>query len=230
MREQPIICIDNLVRRTPEGQTLLHPTSLDVCAGDRLGIVGESGSGKTLLLRSLAALDPIQGGTLRYRNEPILDKQIPEFRRDVIYLPQRPFLLEGSVEANLKMPFELKANKAKKFNRSRIENWLEQLGKSVTFLDKINDNLSGGEMQIVALLRAIQLDPKILLLDEPTASLDESLVTSVERFVHDWFQQSNRNVAWVWITHSKEQARRVCKTVCRMNSGRLLSDIGTGDA
>ena len=228
MREQSIIGIENLFRRTREGQTLLHPTSLDVCAGDRLGIVGESGSGKTLLLRSLAALDPIQGGTLVFHNEEVLDRHIPNYRRDVIYLPQRPFLMEGSVETNLRMPFSLKTNKSRKFNRTKIENWLDQIGKSATFLEKDKDNLSGGEMQIVALLRAIELDPKILLLDEPTASLDESLTTSVERFVTDWFHQSKRGVGWVWITHSKEQAKRVCKTVYRMQAGRLLHDNGTG--
>ena len=230
MNAPPIIGIQNLSRQSEDGVPLLSPTQLDVFPGNRLGIVGESGSGKTLLLRSLAALDPIQSGELRFHGRAVHGNLVPPYRASVVYLPQRPVLFEGTVESNLQLPFQLKSNADRQYDQRRIESWLEALGRNATFLSKNQENLSGGEMQIVALLRAIQIEPQVLLLDEPTAALDAGLTTSVERLVDCWFNESKQQAAFVWITHSMNQAERVCDTLYLMDSGRLRLHISNQEA
>src|SRR6266478_4288314 len=84
---------------------LLRDVSLAVRGGDRLAIIGPTGSGKTLLLRSLALLDPTDEGQVLRLNGPISPDSVPDFRRQVIYLHQRPALIEGTVEDNLRLPF-----------------------------------------------------------------------------------------------------------------------------
>lgn len=100
---------------------------------------------------------------------------------------------------------------------------LEGLGLGETFLEKSARDLSGGEGQIVSLLRAIQLGPSILLLDEPTASLDAASVAAVESLVTRWQAEAPGGRATVWVSHDAEQARRVGQRQLRMNAGELQS-------
>ena len=89
---------------------------------------------------------------------------------------------------------------------------LTHLGRDESFLDKPVGELSGGESQLVALLRAVQLDPKVLLLDEPTASLDAEATAAVETLVADWQAESAGARAVVWVSHDTGQAERGLRT------------------
>jgi len=157
----------NLTRCRPDGDArLLDDVSLSVCAGEKLSVTGASGSGKTLLLRALALLDPPDAGRVCYQGQVVLRDGVPGFRRAAIYLHQRPALLEETVEAALRRPFSLSVHRRKRFDRGRILEWLGRLGRSESFLGQRVGELSGGETQIVALLRALQLDD-----DQARASL-----------------------------------------------------------
>src|SRR5690242_11040785 len=83
------------------GGWLLEDVSIDTCPGERLAIVGPSGSGKSLLLRALALLDGIDAGKIEFRRQPAASTSVPDYRRNVSYLHQRPALFEGTVESNL---------------------------------------------------------------------------------------------------------------------------------
>lgn len=208
-------------RRLPGGQSwLLDDLSLGIDAGNRLAVVGASGSGKTLLLRALALLDPLDAGEIRWRGRPIADDHVPAYRREVMYLHQRPVVFPGSVEANLRAPFELRGQRAARFDRPWIVEQLRSLGREAGFLDKSALELSGGEAQLVALLRAVQLRPVALLLDEPTASLDPDAAQAVERFVARWWEESPTERAIVWVTHDERQSGRVADVARRLHGGR----------
>jgi putative ABC transport system ATP-binding protein len=125
------------------------------------------------------------------------------------------------VEDNLRLPFALKAHRGRRFDRERILQLLEGLGRSAAFLDRSSRDLSGGEAQIVALLRAVQLDPALLLLDEPTASLDNVTAQAVEGLLDRWFAAGQGERALVWVSHDLDQARRVTGRCLHMRSGRL---------
>jgi putative ABC transport system ATP-binding protein len=155
-------------------------------------VLGPSGAGKAVLLRALALLDLLDEGVILWGGQAIRCEAVPSFRSTVLYLHQRPTLFEGAVEANLRHPFSLKVHRNRRYDRDRIVNLLEQLGRDTSFLEKSHRDLSGGEAQIVALLRALQLDPTVLLLDEPTASLDRETASVIEDLLKRWHAEGGR--------------------------------------
>ncbi len=208
-QDTPVLETRNLGRRIPGEQGwLLKGISWQIRAGDRIGIVGPSGSGKTLLLRALACLDPIDTGQILWLGKPVYEHTIPNFRRRVIYLHQRPVLWEGTVDDNLRLPFSLRVHRQRQYEQSRLVKYLEILQRDESFLDRETGNLSGGESQLVALLRAMQLDPMILLLDEPTSALDAKTEAAVEELVRFWWQEKALQQTLVWISHDPEQVQR----------------------
>jgi putative ABC transport system ATP-binding protein len=219
---KPLLTACELGRRKPGIEDwLFSGVCLELSAGDRLAIVGPSGAGKTVLLRALAMLDPIEEGSIRLRGREIPREAIPTYRSEVVYLHQRPALLDGSVATNLEHPYSLKVHRPKRFDRDRIVDLLGRLGRDEGFLDKSSRDLSGGEAQIVALLRAIQLEPTVLLLDEPTASLDHDAVRAIEALAGRWLEAELGDRAFVWVSHDLQQGRRVSTRSLTMHCGRL---------
>ena len=208
-------------RYAPDRKPLLHCVQMEIFPGDRIAVVGPSGSGKTLLLRSLALLDPIHEGEIRWKDATIQGHEVPSFRRYVSYLSQRPALYPGTVEDNFRLPFTLNVYRDRLFNRSRLLNWLAKLGRDASFLEQSHYDLSGGERQIVALLRALQLDPLILLLDEPTASLDSNTTYALENILDEWINETKAR-AVVWVSHDLEQVKRMANKRFHMQAQRLL--------
>jgi putative ABC transport system ATP-binding protein len=215
---------DGVARRRPDAESwLLDDVSIEIRTGERAVISGPSGAGKTLLLRAMAMLDPVDAGTVLWPDQPILREAVPRFRSSVIYCHQRPAMLAATVEESLRRPYELKIHRAKRFDRPWIVERLDRLGRQESFLDQPVANLSGGEMQMVALLRALQLAPQILLLDEPTAALDPKSSAEVEALVVDWVEKSPDTRALVWVSHDVEQGDRVATRKISMENGRIVS-------
>jgi putative ABC transport system ATP-binding protein len=213
----------NLRRWHPDHRHwLLDDISLTIAAADRLAVAGPSGAGKTLLLRALALLDPLDGGQICWQGSPVWHDRVPLLRKAAIYLHQRASLLGEKVEAALQRPFSLAVHRDRQFDRPRITTWLARLGRDGSFLQKSVAELSGGEIQIAALLRALQLDPHILLLDEPTAALDPQTALTVEALLDDWVGQSADGRAFVWVTHDADQAQRVGRRILHVQEGRIV--------
>lgn len=199
------------------GRTLWNDLDLTLGAGERLAVVGASGSGKTLLLRTLAGLEPIQTGELRFQDRPLSDWSMPAYRARVVYLPQRPALPEGAVEAALRVPFQFRVHRHQHFPLDRARELLASLGREESFLQQGTERLSGGEAQLVALLRALLIGPDVLLLDEPTASLDAHAVRAVERLVEDWLRAQPQR-ACVWTSHDRLQVERISDRVLALET------------
>ena len=219
----PLLECRALSRRHPNGKDfLLRDVCLAIDPGERAAIVGPSGAGKTLLLRSLAMLDPIDGGEILWHGQVVRAAAVPQFRSHVMYLHQRPGLFDGTVEDNLRMPYRLATHSAKAFDRDWTIGHLRKLGRSANFLDQSTKSLSGGESQLVAALRAIQLGPEVLLFDEPTASLDNETSNAVEQLAAEWFEADSQR-ALVWVSHNHDQAHRVTDHVFHMAVGQLVA-------
>ncbi len=209
-------------RRHRDGRRwLFEQVSVTVRPGERIALVGPSGSGKTLLLRALVLLDPLDAGEVRWQGHVVSRDAIPVFRRQVMYLHQRPAFAQDTVGAALAAPFAFRANRRRRFDRGRALDALQQLGRDPAFLDKRVRDLSGGEMQVASLVRAIQLDPAVLLLDEPAAALDARTAAAAESMIAGWIDDAPDRRALLWVGHDREQARRMTRRSLAIADGRL---------
>jgi putative ABC transport system ATP-binding protein len=207
-------------------QPLLEIARFSVYEDDRVALQGPTGSGKSSLLRAIAILDPWDSGELCFRSQRITASAVTAFRREVIYIPQRPALIPGTVRDNLRLPYRVGMGQ-EVFDEARAVTMLNQLGRSASFLQQPSDALSGGERQFVALVRAIQLEPQVLLLDEPTASLDAEATSKLEAAVMAWHSATNQDAAgraFVIASHHAEQIERLTDRTITISAGSIQGD------
>ena len=152
-------------------KTLLDAGPLTLSAGDLIVLTGDNGSGKTTFLKMLAGLE--RGGRLRLRFDGIeaTERAYPrELRRAILYVHQHPYLFNTSIADNIRYGLRLRGLEAQERER-RVADAIAWAG--VALLTAVEPRrLSGGEKQRVALARAKVLEPRVLLVDEPTANLD----------------------------------------------------------
>jgi putative ABC transport system ATP-binding protein len=218
----PAIQVVGIGRRDPKTDGwLIRDISFGLNFGDRLGVRGPSGAGKTVLMRAIAMLDPLDEGLIRWRGRAPRGEAVPTYRKQVIYLHQRSALWDGTVEDNLRHPYTLKAHAGESFDRARVVDLLHELGREPAFLAKSSRDLSGGEAQLVALVRAIQLEPAVLLLDEPTAALDPGTAEAVEGLLDRWLTARDNERALVLVSHDWNQTVRVTRRRLTLRAGHV---------
>ena len=221
----PLVSLRGVGRIGRDRQSwLFRDWSLQISAGEQLFICGPSGAGKSLLMRTIAGLDPLDEGDLNWCGRTILDHDMPRYRSHVIYLPQRPFLWEGTVEDNLRLPFSFSAHRGRTYSRTLAAKMLSRVGKSDSFLSKQHTDLSGGEAQWLCLARAMQLEPQVLLLDEALSGLDTHWSLQMEQSVIDWTQQRPAARAVVWVSHQDDQRVRRSNRTIRIDHGQLRTE------
>lgn len=184
----------------------LEVPNFSVLPGGCLTVIGPSGAGKTTLLKLLAGLEqPDQGSIVRGGG--------------AVYLSQQPLLLERNVLQNA--AFGLVLQKVPKRDAlDRVLPLLERVGLGEKLWQPAH-KLSGGEQVRLSFVRALSLRPEILLLDEPTASLDPGNVAGLEAFLREANQQGTTLVI---VTHNFFQARRLGKRSLFMLGGRLVEE------
>jgi putative ABC transport system ATP-binding protein len=207
--------------RNIQGRWIWQQLNLTVQPGERWAITGPAGVGKSLLLRAIAALDPVQAGQVLFQGKPLTASSIPHYRTQVLYLHQRPALLEGTVEQNLQFLDHLKTHRhlpTYKIQKPQVIDHLEHLGRTADFLQRPVAALSGGEAQIAAFLRALCCKPTLLLLDEPTASLDAATTEQFEQLLHRWQQQDSQR-AYLLVSHDLQQRQRLSEQQLVLGDG-----------
>lgn len=188
---------------------LLVGLDLSLSRGELVAVVGPSGCGKTSLLRALCGLSGGLGGGLTYRGAPAGQGGWPEYRRQVLLVMQQPALLEDSVEANLARPFAYHAA-ASSFSREGAAMLCQTLGLPDGVLALPARELSVGQQQRVCLVRALLLEPAVLLLDEPTSALDGTSRRAVEREIRE---RADGGMAGLVVCHDRELAESWCDRI-----------------
>jgi putative ABC transport system ATP-binding protein len=176
-------------------------------------VVGPSGSGKSTLLRLLNRLADPDRGEILYRGEPLSERDPLALRREVSLVPQLPALMPGTVEVNLAVAARL-AGRGLDAGES-----LRHAGLDPSFAARDVGRLSVGEQQRVMLARALAQEPSVLLLDEPTAALDEASRDAVERTLRRLREELG--LALVLVSHDPAQARRLGDWIVRLEAGRV---------
>jgi putative ABC transport system ATP-binding protein len=211
------------IARRAGDQWLLQRLDLEIGGGERIALSGPSGAGKTVLLRALALLDPLDGGEILLDGASVEPSGVPAYRCRIGYLHQTPALADGTVEANLRLPFSLSAHRRQSYDRKVVLDLLRRLGKDQRFLQRRRGELSGGEAQIAALVRLLQLAPSILLLDEPTAALDPQSAELVRGLLWEWQQVDAAARSYLWVTHDASLAEVVAQRYLRLEDGQLMA-------
>ena len=196
----------------------LQPLDLHLHRGDRLALVGANGSGKTTLLRLLQG--QLACSTGERHVHPGADGRAPSSAM----LFQKPFLLRLSVWRNIALALWLRGVPAEE-REARGTAALRRVGL-LDMARRPARDLSGGQQQRLALARAWALQPDILLLDEPTASLDPSAKREVEELLAEFAADG---VSLVMSTHNLGQAKRLASRVAYLEAGRLVVDLPVDD-
>lgn len=197
------------------GRTLLATGELRLTPGARTAVIGHNGAGKTTLLRLAHGLIAPTSGTVRWAAPA-------EGRHAMVF--QRPAMLRRSALANVAYGLKLRGLDADE--RERIaQDRLARVGLA-NLAQTPARVLSGGEQQRVALARAWALDPEVLFLDEPTASLDPGATRAVETIMDD---MSREGAKIVFTTHNLGQARRLSDEIVFLAGGRVIERAATAD-
>lgn len=186
--------------------TIQHvgPVDLVIEPGQSCSISGASGSGKTLLLRALADLS-LHGGAMQLDGQPCRKMPAHLWRKMVAYLPAETAWWFDTVGEH----FDTETDFTSLGFKSEVREWMV-------------NRLSTGEKQRLGLLRMLQNQPRVLLLDEPTASLDPDNIEQVEQLLQQYRQQ--HDAIQLWVSHDAEQRQRVAQRHFELVDGKLSED------
>ncbi|MBI4523892.1 MAG: ABC transporter ATP-binding protein [Deltaproteobacteria bacterium] len=198
--------------------TTLEVSALDVQAGEIVAFIGPNGAGKSTLLRVMGLLQWPSSGKVYFRRQEATPENALSLRRRMASVFQEPLLLNGSVNDNAALGLKLRGLRRDRIEK-RLRPWFERLGIAHLISRQVR-TLSGGEAQRTSLVRALALDPELLLLDEPFSALDpptrEALLLDLQQIL------TVTGITTVLVTHDLHEAQVLGKRVGVLSRGRLL--------
>lgn len=203
----PVILEDLVLRR--RGRVILGPVNLTLDGEGVTVVIGPNGAGKTSLLRAMFGMERLQGGQVRWAAE--------RAEEHMSFVFQQPTALRRTVRDNIAYPLTVRGY-GLGVARQHAEDHATRVGLG-DHLDQPAQALSGGEMQKMALARALIRKPKVLFLDEPCASLDGAATRDIETIL---MEEAVRGTRIIMSTHSMGQARRLARDVVFLHQGRVV--------
>lgn len=197
---------------------ILRDINLDVEQGEVLALIGPTGSGKTTLLRLVNLLEAPSFGCIRFKGLEVTARPESELlapRRRMAMVFQKPVMFRASVQENVSFGLKMRGMD----DREKVLEVLEVVGLS-GYESRDASTLSGGEMQRIALARALVLEPELLLLDEPTANLDPKSVAAIDRLLQDL---AGRKTTVILATHNMRECLKLASKVAVLQAGRLTA-------
>ncbi len=215
MSDEFLVHVDNIRAGYVPGVDILNGCSLELRQGELIGIIGPNGAGKSTLLKALFGLLDVREGQVVYRGDDISNASAHELvDRGISYVPQRDNVFPAlTVEENLEMGAFLRP----KTFRERVDFVSDMFPRLAERMKQRAGSLSGGERQMLAMGRALMMDPEVILLDEPSAGLSPVLQDQV------FVRTREINKAGVSVVMVEQNARR-CLQIC--HRGYVL-DQGT---
>lgn len=203
--------------------------NFDIYPGEIFGLVGESGSGKSTLARAIMGIYKPSKGEIYYQNQCITNKHIPHELKKTLQRDLQIIFQDSSVALNPRMSIEdciaepLVIHKLlpdKKERREHIISLLHQVGLNSSLLEKIPAEISGGQKQRVSIARALALEPKLIIADEPVSSLDVSIQAQIINLFIKLRQE--KEFTLLFIAHDLSMVQYLCDRVGVMYKGRIV--------
>ncbi len=201
--------------------------SFTVGDGEAFGIVGESGSGKSTILRVVAGLNREWSGRLLIRGREAEKRRPRRSYRIVQMVFQDPYGSLHPRQTVERILMEGMAIQDMDDRHRRIQRVLYDVGLGGEFLYRYPHQLSGGQRQRVAIARALILEPRLLLLDEPTSSLDVSVQAEILNLLRDL--RARRRLSLILVSHNLAVVAHLCDRLIVMNEGRIVEELDVGE-
>lgn len=210
--------IENLVVRHGDREAALKGVDLTLTPGKRVAVVGPSGAGKSTLLAALMRTVDIESGSIRINGVDIRRFAADDVRSRITGLTQDPYVFQASLRDNLRLagPDASDADLVSAVRRARLEEWAQRIGWD-TVLGEDGRTVSGGQLQRLALARALLFDPPVLLLDEPAEALDEETADLLMADLLD----ATRGRTTLLVTHRLRGLEQVDEIVV-LDGGRVI--------
>lgn len=217
------------LKATLGSRYLLKAVTFSVMTGDRLAIVGPSGAGKTSLLRLMNRLIDPSAGQIIYGDRPIQSYPVLQLRQSMPLVLQEPRLLGMTVQQTLTYPLELRQCPTDEI-RDRLHYWTDRLNIPQDWLSRTEVQLSVGQRQIVAIARALMIQPKILLLDEPTASLDVGRRSQFVDVLRAYSEPENGDrPTIIMVSHDLQTAQELGSKLLYLANGQVIQHSNQAD-
>jgi oligopeptide transport system ATP-binding protein len=222
-----------LIQRTVDYIKAVDDVSFEVFPGETLGLVGESGSGKSTTGRTLLQLYKPTAGSVKFKDTELVTatpSQIRHMRRDMQMIFQDPYASLNprmNVGRIVSEPLIVHSIGNDKERKERVAYLMEKVGLNPYFVNRYPHEFSGGQRQRIGIARALALDPKFIVCDEPISALDVSIQAQVVNLLQDL--QDELNLTYLFIAHDLSMIRYICDRVAVMYLGKIVEIASTND-
>ena len=222
-----------MLQRPTDLVQAVDDVSLKVVRGTTLAIVGESGCGKSTLARLLARLIEPTSGTVLLDGADVTgasSKELLKLRRDIQIVFQDPYAClnpRHSIGQSIGTPIRIQKTMSRTDEKKRVQELMELVGLNVEHYNRFPHEFSGGQRQRAGIARALALQPKVIIADEPVSALDVSIQAQILNLLEKL--QADLNLSYVFIAHDLSVVRHIADEVAVMYLGKIV-EIGTPEA